>query len=256
MNGEEKTSTRRPWTRLETLVAFEFYLVTPFGKFHRSNPEVIKLAEKLERTPSALAMKLCNLASLDTSLAATGLVNVSQLDKSLWQEMESDWESFFEEIKSASMSLLPDSLPLESADSNMSCEGLERAVMSQARVGQMVFRRAVLTAYDQKCCISGLDIPLLLRASHILPWAKDKANRLNPMNRLCLSSIHDQAFDKGIITISEDWRLRVSPLYKDVKQGFFRSTFLEFEGIRITLPKRFIPNQEFLTFHRDNIFQR
>lgn len=249
------STNRRLWTRSETLIAFEFYLVTPFGKFHQRNPEVIQLAQKLERTPSALAMKLCNLASLDASVPAIGLAHASSLDKALWKEMESNWEALFEEANLASLNLLSKSSPPEFTDPKVNYEGYEREALKKSRIGQMIFRKAVLTAYDQKCCISGLDIPTLLVASHIVPWAKDKNNRLNPTNGLCLSSVHDQAFDKGIITISEDWKLIISPKYKDTPQAFFQSAFMDFEGKQITLPKRFTPNQEFLALHRDTIFQ-
>lgn len=47
--------------------------------------------------------------------------------------------------------------------------------------------------------MSGLAEPRLLIASHIVPWSKDKTNRLNPSNGLCLSAIHDRAFDQGFI---------------------------------------------------------
>ena len=50
----------------------------------------------------------------------------------------------------------------------------------------------------------------LLVASHIVPWSKDKANRLNPSNGLCLSAIHDKAFDQGLISLSNDFRILIS----------------------------------------------
>jgi putative restriction endonuclease len=45
----------RDWTRDELLVCFNFYCRTPFGKYHRNNPDIIRLAEALNRTPSAVA---------------------------------------------------------------------------------------------------------------------------------------------------------------------------------------------------------
>lgn len=56
---------RNNWTREETLLAFDLYCGVPFGKIHASNPEIIELARIIDRTPASLAMKMCNLASID-----------------------------------------------------------------------------------------------------------------------------------------------------------------------------------------------
>ena len=80
---------RRNWTREEILVAMALYHQIPFGKIGRNNPEIISLAKVLGRTPSALAMKMCNLASFDQTLRdrnVNGLSNGSKLDKEIWQE--------------------------------------------------------------------------------------------------------------------------------------------------------------------------
>ena len=58
--------------------------------------------------------------------------------------------------------------------------------MVKQRVNQWFFRRAVLAAYGARCCITGLDVPQLLVAGHIAPWSKDKQNRVNPQNGICL----------------------------------------------------------------------
>jgi len=200
-------------------------------------------------------MKLCNLASLDSSVPAAGLANASSLDKTLWREMECDWESFFEEMQQVSEVLRSALSETEPTSSGVNYEGRESARLNQVRIGQTMFRQAVLTAYEERCCISGLDIPTLLVASHIVPWAEDKSNRLNPRNGLCLSNLHDRAFDKGIISISEDWRVIVSSKYRLLKQEFFQAAIVAYEGSRIALPKRFMPSQAFLSVHRTSIFQ-
>src|SRR5207248_3664526 len=82
-------------------------------------------------------------------------------------------------------------------------EGLERECMVRVRVNQHFFRAAVLAAYDYKCCITGLAVPELLVASHIVPWAKDPKQRMNPRNGLCLNALHDRAFDRGLMFIDE-----------------------------------------------------
>ena len=65
------------WSYEETLLAFELYCRTPFGKIYQTNKDIIELAELLsinvERSPSAVAMKMCNLARLDPEEQARGI---------------------------------------------------------------------------------------------------------------------------------------------------------------------------------------
>ena len=72
------------WTREQLVVAFALYCRTPFGKMHRTNPAVVELAKRIGRTPSSLAMKLVNFASLDPAITGSGrkgLGNASAADK-------------------------------------------------------------------------------------------------------------------------------------------------------------------------------
>ena len=54
---------RRNWNMAEVRAALALYLRTNFGRFHKTNPDVITLARQLGRTPSAVALKLGNLAA-------------------------------------------------------------------------------------------------------------------------------------------------------------------------------------------------
>lgn len=60
--------TGQPWSHQQLLVAFRLYCGTPFGKLHQHNPEIIRLANLLGRTPSALGMKACNFADMEPAL--------------------------------------------------------------------------------------------------------------------------------------------------------------------------------------------
>lgn len=102
--------------------------------------------------------------------------------------------------------------------------------------------------------MSGLSEPRLLIASHIIPWSKDKANRLNPSNGLCLSAIHDRAFDKGLITLTDDFKVVVSKELKRKKESFVTEVLLPLEGRMIEPPERFAPQPEFVTWHRNELF--
>jgi putative restriction endonuclease len=136
-------------------------------------------------------------------------------------------------------------------------EGKERVAIIKQRVNQSFFRSTVLSSYNLKCCVTGLSISDFLVASHIIPWAKDTKNRLNPHNGLCLNSIHDKAFDRGFITITTDYKIKVSPYFNDFyKDNAVEEFFLKYENQPIILPNKFPPAKEFLEYHHENIFKK
>ena len=96
---------RRPWTRDELLVALSLYLQLPFGRLHRGTPEIKHHAQLLERTPSALAMKLTNFASIDDSIQRAGLRNVAQADRDLRAGIKQDGPAIAEAINAARVRL-------------------------------------------------------------------------------------------------------------------------------------------------------
>lgn len=111
----------------------------------------------------------------------------------------------------------------------------------------------VLTSYDHRCCITGTTVPGLLIASHIIPWVADKRNRMNPCNGLCLNALHDSAFDQGLITITVDYRLKLSLALQEVNASNLLF-FIPFEGKQILLPQRFLPSAEAVAYHNKYIF--
>lgn len=249
---------RTGWTRQQLLLAFGLYCQMPFGKMHSRNPEIVKNAESIGRTPSALAMKLANIASLDPAITSTGrkgLASVSAADRAMWQEMQADWDQFAVRIQKAQEDFgLVDNGTFGS-DVATDYTGGNRTVQAMARVGQNFFRRAVLSAYGYKCCITGLAMPKLLVASHIVPWRIDEANRLNPRNGLCLSILHDKAFDLGIITVTDEMTVKVSERHKTNSDQFFRTALAAYDGKPIALPDKFRPHADFLSYHRTNVFE-
>lgn len=133
-------------------------------------------------------------------------------------------------------------------------EGKEVLRETKARVNQGFFRKMLLATYETQCCVSGLNIPEVLRASHIVAWSDDKQNRMNPSNGLCLSATYDAAFDKHLISFDEDYRMIFSPnLNEYYSNDAFKTQFLAFEGEPIRKPKRFCPDQEFLQKHRSKM---
>ena len=248
---------RRPWTRDELLVALSLYLQLPFGRLHRGTSEIKHHAQLLERTPSALAMKLTNFASIDDSIDRAGLRNVAQADRALWAEMKHDWPAIAEAIDAAKAQFgiaTTDDTEADPLHEPMPV-GEDILATTKVRRGQALFRSAVLSAYRNRCCITGLADPRLLVASHIVPWRDDPANRLNPTNGLCLNALHDRAFDRGLITLDADLRLVLSPQLTARDDRFAQTAFATYAGKQITLPDKFTPDAAALAHHREHLFK-
>lgn len=246
----------RPWSRAETLAALHVYLLLPFGQLHRNQPIIKQLAGWIDRSPNSVALKLVNLASLDAQVLASGrrgMRNASAQDEQIWTQLLADWDAVALEAAGEYERLATShGLPQYSdvADDLQQFEGSTRLATVEIRVNQARFRRAVLASYNATCCISGLQHPKLVIASHIVAWSEDKQNRLNPQNGLCLSALHDRAYDQGLITVMPDFTVRVSQdLSARQRTEFGIVAFLRIDGQPITMPERFRPNPSFLAIH-------
>ncbi len=249
------------WTREELILAFNLYCKIPFGTIHIHNPQIIALAKILGRTPSAVSWKLANLASLDPTLKKRNIAGAShgsKMDEVVWDEFNGDWDRLaFESEKLLAQKI---GKPVEDVSDvdllDLPIIGKEREAIVKIRVNQSFFRKAVLAAYNFQCCITGLGIPELLNASHIIPWSKDEANRVNPRNGLCLNAIHDRAFDRGLLTITPDFKIKIS---KSVKRNDMDSALQDFlfryDGAEIKTPTRFQPDSKFLKYHNKSVFR-
>lgn len=133
-------------------------------------------------------------------------------------------------------------------------EGREVVREVKARIGQDFFRKMILSQYQSQCCVTGLNIPQVLRASHITSWADDKKNRLNPANGLCLSATYDAAFDRHLISFDDKYRMILSPSLKEnLTNEAFQQQFKKLEGSVILKPQRFLPDKALLEKHRSKM---
>ncbi len=261
MSSPQEIMATGRWTKEQVKLAFHLYCQLPYGRIHGRNPEIIALAKVIGRTSDAVAMKMLNIASLDPAITGTGragLGNASALDREVWDEFHSDWERLAVECQLLRQQLdqnIVNDLELENDELlPEDFTGETRQVLTTQRIKQHFFRRAVLSSYRGRCCMSGLSEPRLLIASHIVPWSIDKVNRLNPSNGLCLSAIHDRAFDKGLITLTDDFKIVVSEELKRKNEPFVMEVLLPLHGRTIEPPERFAPQAEFVAWHRQELF--
>jgi putative restriction endonuclease len=257
------TKLTRNWSREELIVAFNLYCKTPFGRIHTGNPQIIELASAIGRTPSSVSWKLANFARLDPTLRKRRIAGASHGSKAeieIWNEFNEDWNNlvFVSEQLLAQFIGHPTEHeePVEPIEQVLPA-GRERETLVRIRVNQAFFRQTVLTAYGYRCCITGISIPGLLNASHIVPWSKDETNRTNPRNGLCLNALHDRAFDRGLITITPDNKIRTSEMLGHLVNGNDNELdfLLKCEGMEITLPERFTPDPVFLSYHNKVVFK-
>jgi|SRR5579863_5404458 len=249
-------SGQKIWTREEHILAFNLYNRIAFGKFHSKNPDVIRLAALIGRTPSSVAQKLSNFARLDPALQARGIRGLSHGAKGeelIWQQFKKDPEgvAFESEKLRADRLAKPVEEVAEIDVRDLPAAGIDREAIVRVRVNQNFFRRRIVSAYETRCCVSGLTVKELLVASHIIPWAEDAANRLNVRNGLCLNALHDRAFDRGLMWIDDGFVIRFSKrLATGRKQIDDTLNWLSsFEGQPLRVPKQFFPDPELLRRH-------
>jgi putative restriction endonuclease len=253
---------RRNWTREELILAFNLYCKIPFGKYNQRTEEVQELASLIERTPSAVAFKLVNFSSLDPyhqNRGVKGMGNTGKLDKEIYNEFSNNWDDLIyesEELlsKKSGKGNLKD-LTLAEIEIDNSKVGKDVNRIVKSRVNQSFFRKVVMQIYSNKCAISNIDLPELLIASHIIPWSSNENERLNPSNGICLSPLYDKVFDRGLMTFTNNLEIKFSDKLKSNSDKMYFEKFFDcYEGKTLNLPEKFHPKEEFIQFHRDNIF--
>lgn len=256
----------RRWTREELLVALNLYEKLRFGQFHSKQPVIVEVAARMKRTPGSLAMKLSNLASLDPKVQARGIVGLqgaSNLDQEVWEEFHANREDIvpaseeamrklFHATEKDEVEIIGD-VGVEVHSAPRPPDGPTSATAQvNVRRGQQYFRQVVLNAFCGRCGVTGIAVRELLVASHILPWAKYPKSRLEPQNGISLSSLHDSAFDRGLIGFDENYRLVLSDrLRSHLPHKSLEENFLSYEGRPLNmLPDIAPPNQGYLSIHR------
>lgn len=253
---------RRLWTRNELILALNLYLKLPFGKLHHGTAEIIHLAQILDRTPNSIAMRLSNFASVDPYHQGRGIKGltggIKQVEP-IWNEFILNKDDLLFESERILADLEKQTLESKFAEILSGTENLKGETKIRevkTRVNQNAFRQIVLANYSGKCAITGIDIPELLIASHIIPWSQNEQERLNPENGICLSALYDRAFDNGLIGITEKFQIILSSELKSKEtKDFYPSTFGKLNDLTIHLPQKYLPRKEFLQFHLDTVFR-
>lgn len=249
------------WTREETIVAFYVYCKIPFKDSSKSNPVIMEYAQILNRTPSALNMKVGNIGRLDPDLrqkGITGLVHGAKMEEEVWKEFYNNPEHLALESEKIIAKLRGKTLE-QVADFSIDDlpQGKEREIVIKQRINQSFFRMAVLSSYNNRCCISGIGNKELLEACHIVDWSIDMANRTNPKNGLCMNPFFHKAYDKLLMAISPDLKIIISDeLLQNTEDSKFKNYLKSINGEKIAMPNKFFPEREFLQDHYEKFKNR
>lgn len=250
-------------------MALNIYHKLAFGQLHARQPVIMALAKKLGRGANSVAMKLGNLASLDPVLklrGKKGLSGASALDRTVWNEFHADLNEAVPASEERLRALFGagerselEVLPKEGVRVRKSPPAGPTEVISTVKLrrGQEYFRDAVLNNFGGRCGVTELNVRELLVASHILPWGECVAERLNVRNGICLSRLHDAAFDRGLIAFDENLRLLLSPsLDGELSQRTVAENFYAYKGEALRLPADAVaPDLAFLAEHRRKVFR-
>jgi putative restriction endonuclease len=211
------------------------------------------------RSPAAIVRKVGNLASFDPLMKARGvggLGHTAKLDEMIWNKYYGHWNqlAYDAEILIAKLrhKELEQSLDIDLSNLPLGEESKQEV---KRRINQSFFRNAVLSSYENKCCITGINNTKLLHACHIVGWSEDDANRTNPQNGLCLNVLLHKAYDEHLLGISPDYEIFVSDeLFGDKLKYVDNSTREYMRGYnkrKLIMPKRFIPDRDLLAIHFD-----
>ena len=227
------------WSRDEMIVVLNLYFKLPYGKLDHRTLEVKELARLMGRTDNTVAMRLNNFASCDPKLIERGIKALGDQKKRcqpLWDEFYNDQEKLIYESER---------ILAEYQDTDI--ETKYKTLLDDIPIN--------IKGETRLRIVKRIDINQLLVASHIIPWASNETERMNPENGICLSSLYDKAFDKGLISFTNDGKVIFSDKLKEnVGKHYYNYYFSQIEGQYLSKPNKYNPNPLFLEWHRDVVF--
>lgn len=245
------------WSIDELKMAVNVYCKIPFIHTRKSDPEIIRYAKIIGRSPGALYTKICNFGRFDNNLqnlGIKGLTHGSNLEPEVWNMFISDPEKFIYETEIMLAERTNEDLDgLFNHNTIKIPQGEAKDVLVKQRIGENFFRKAVLASYNSRCCISGCSNTNLLEACHISEWANDKINRLNPSNGLCMNVMFHKAYDKMLMSITPDYKICYSEkLIESFNENSqLRAFFVETNDNTIILPSKFLPDKDCLAYRHE-----
>lgn len=249
-------ATRRDWTDLEDIACLYLYLSKGRKQIDDSDPDLVKLAKALGRTPGAVSFKSANFRFIDPYSKGKGFEHGSKMDVKVWTEYADDLERAREVFDLFILS--PDSssevISTELKIDSKNYEIPDSYGKVATRASQFKIRSNALSIYGERCSLCRMDVPMLLVASHVVPWKSDQTIRGDPRNVILLCAMHDKMFDRGIISIDENYRVISSSKLHEYPVAERHVKHFLGNRMEIKCGDEMLPKQNYLEYHRKHIF--
>lgn len=271
MKNRHETSTAE-WRRDELIEILDRYYRLKNQRIDYDSPqasaELLDLSDRLMclpqgvmRSVEGIRQQMSLFAKCETAGTTGGSMTLLQ---EVWKTFHHDPQELTGEISRIEMELNDDvtknvvegEVSVDATDDSLTSYRTERIAECLQRVGQNLFREKVLAEYDEQCCLSHTRDPTLLVASHIVPWAADKASRMDPRNGLCLNTFFDRLYDQGLMTVTLQHRSKFSAsLPLRIHDPDFVKFLTHYDDKEIVEAEGYSwPRDEYLKYHLEHIF--
>ena len=243
----------QPWTREEMILALDLYFRIPFGQIHKTNPDIIKLADFIGRSPSSVGMRLGNYAACDPAIIAAGLHGLDgggDACREYWNE----FSAHRGKLRDAAIECRARIIEI---DDNL---GIVPSHVSEwdsfvDELYNIRFQNIVKKNYQDRCAISGLNLPQCLVGCHIIPLDVDKDLAYKANNGICLNILYARPYMEGLIGIDPDYRIHFSSKLQAHCLDSGYHLYKRYEGKQLLLNSVIVkPDPHLLERHMDTIF--
>ena len=152
---------------------------------------------------------------------------------------EHDWSADINPFSYSNGGITWEELKSQLLTSRAAAKDVYRKVKDRGQC-QLLFRDALIEAYDGKCALTGVSVTRALDAAHILPWSECSDDlKLAPQNGLLILASHHRLFDAGLIFITSDWHVFLTTDFLESLKGGNEANSRLFEyihGRQIVLP--------------------
>lgn len=209
-------------TRLEKALADHGFELTPLleGDWLVGRSTQHPVAVRLRQNPDTSITLSTSDGALQAAMAKEELMPAAGVAANTWEFHCPDYQSFYRVL--GRYAALARSLPNRVAERFTKAtaklpQTTEAERMVVQRIGQNLFREALIDYWHGCCAVTGLDVLPLLRASHIKPWAACASDeeRLDVFNGLLLAPHLDALFDGGWVMFGDDGLMQVSEALSD-----------------------------------------
>lgn len=245
----------RLWTRDEFILALDLYFRTPFGQIHKNNPDIIKLAEFIGRTPSSVGMRLSNYANCDPKLKAAG---IKGLDGGK-EKCQPYWDEFANSRGKLMSAAIEARTHIVESHSNGGNQFYTHVSEWDNLVNEMydyAFQDIVSKNYQSHCAISGMKASQFLVGCHIIPSSENEKEAMKASNGIFLNILYARAFVEGLIGFDTNYKIHFSPELQSHKLENGYHLFKRYEGESLKLGDVVVkPDVNFLEWHMDTVFK-